>query len=328
MLIKKPADIRSSEITDQKTYLNRRLFMRGAILAGSAAATGFLYRKLNPPPAVVEERPRIAGVVKPPSDEAIRNGFKVNEPLTSFEDITNYNNFYEFDSDKRAVAVLARGFVTRPWTVEVGGLVARPKTFDIDDLLRLAPQEERIYRHRCVEGWSMVIPWVGFPLNALLKQVEPMSSAKYVAFETLYDRKRMPYPFSSGLDWPYVEGLRLDEAMHPLAILASGLYGQTMPPQDGAPIRMVVPWKYGFKSIKSIVKITLLADLPPTTWNIQAPNEYGFYSNVNPNVDHPRWSQRTEHRIGEFTSRNTLLFNGYADQVGHLYQGMDLKANY
>ena len=328
MLIKKPADIRSSEITDQKTYLNRRLFMRGAILAGSAAATGFLYRKLNPPPAVVEERPRIAGLVKPPSDEAIRNGFKVNEPLTLFEDITNYNNFYEFDSDKRAVASLARGFVTRPWTVEVGGLVTNSKTFDIDDLLRLAPQEERIYRHRCVEGWSMVIPWVGFPLSALLKLVEPLSSAKYVAFETLYDRKRMPYPFSSGLDWPYVEGLRLDEAMHPLAILASGLYGQTMPPQDGAPIRLVVPWKYGFKSIKSIVKITLVANLPPTTWNIQAPNEYGFYSNVNPNVDHPRWSQRTEHRIGEFTSRNTLLFNGYADQVGHLYQGMDLRANY
>jgi sulfoxide reductase catalytic subunit YedY len=328
MLIKKPADIRSSEITDQKTYLDRRLFMRGAILAGSAVATGFLYRKLNPPPAVIEERPRIAGVVKPPSDEAMRNGFRVNEPLTSFEDITNYNNFYEFDSDKRAVASLARGFVTRPWTVEVGGLVTKPKTFDIDDLLRLASQEERIYRHRCVEGWSMVIPWVGFPLNALLKQVEPLSSAKYVAFETLYDRKRMPYPFSSGLDWPYVEGLRLDEAMHPLAILASGLYGQTMPPQDGSPIRLVVPWKYGFKSIKSIVKITLVADLPPTTWNIQAPNEYGFYSNVNPNVDHPRWSQRTEHRIGEFTSRNTLLFNGYADQVGHLYQGMDLKANY
>jgi sulfoxide reductase catalytic subunit YedY len=291
-------------------------------------ATGFLYRKLNPPPAVIEERPRIAGVVKPPSDEAMRNGFRVNEPLTSFEDITNYNNFYEFDSDKRAVASLARGFVTRPWTVDVGGLVAKPKTFDIDDLLRLASQEERIYRHRCVEGWSMVIPWVGFPLNALLKQVEPLSSAKYVAFETLYDRKRMPYPFSSGLDWPYVEGLRLDEAMHPLAILASGLYGQTMPPQDGSPIRLVVPWKYGFKSIKSIVRITLVADLPSTTWNIQAPNEYGFYSNVNPNVDHPRWSQRTEHRIGEFTSRNTLLFNGYADQVGHLYQGMDLKANY
>jgi sulfoxide reductase catalytic subunit YedY len=328
MLIKKPADIRSSEITDQKTYLNRRLFMRGAILAGSAAATGFLYRKLNPPPAVVEERPRIAGLVKPTSDEAIRNGFKVNEPLTSFEDITNYNNFYEFDSDKRAVASLARGFVTRPWTVEVGGLVAKPKTFDIDELLRLAPQEERIYRHRCVEGWSMVIPWVGFPLNVLLKQVEPLSSAKYVAFETLYDRKRMPYPFSSGLPWPYVEGLRMDEAMHPLAILASGLYGQTMPPQDGAPIRLVVPWKYGFKSIKSIVKISLVAGEPTTTWDREWPEAYGFYSNVNPDVPHPRYSQKLEHRIGEFTSRNTLLFNGYADQVGHLYQGMDLKVNY
>ncbi|HYR75031.1 MAG TPA: protein-methionine-sulfoxide reductase catalytic subunit MsrP [Pyrinomonadaceae bacterium] len=328
MLIKKPADIRSSEITDHKTYLNRRLFMRGAILAGSAAATGFIYRKLNPPPAVVEERPRIAGLVKPPSDEAIRNGFRVNEPLTSFEDITNYNNFYEFDSDKRAVASLARGFVTRPWTVEVGGLVAKPKTFDIDELLRLAPQEERIYRHRCVEGWSMVIPWAGFPLNALLKQVEPLSSAKYVAFETLYDRKRMPYPFSSGLPWPYVEGLRMDEAMHPLAILASGLYGQTMPPQDGAPIRLVVPWKYGFKSIKSIVKISLVTGEPTTTWDREWPEAYGFYSNVNPDVPHPRYSQKLEHRIGEFTSRNTLLFNGYADQVGHLYQGMDLKVNY
>jgi sulfoxide reductase catalytic subunit YedY len=328
MLIKKPADIKSSEITDQKVYQNRRLFMRGAILAGSAVATGFLYRKLNPPPAVVQERPRIEGLVRPPSDEALRNGFKVNEPLTSFEDITNYNNFYEFDSDKRAVASLARGFVTRPWTVEVGGLVARPKTFDIDELLKLAPQEERIYRHRCVEGWSMVIPWVGFPLNVLLNQVEPLSSAKYVAFETLYDRKRMPYPFSSGLPWPYLEGLRMDEAMHPLAILASGLYGQMMPPQDGAPIRLVVPWKYGFKSIKSIVKITLVAGEPTTTWNREWPEAYGFYSNVNPDVPHPRYSQKLEHRIGEFGSRNTLLFNGYADQVGHLYQGLDLKVNY
>src|SRR6266404_2938968 len=328
MLIKKPADIESSEITDQKVYLNRRLFMRGAVLAGSVAATGFVYRKLNPPAAVVAEQPKIAGLITTPSDDAMRKGFKVNEPLTSFEDISNYNNFYEFSTDKRSVASEARGFITRPGTVEVGGLVNKPKTFDLDDLLKLAPQEERIYRHRCVEGWSMVIPWVGFPLNALLKQVEPLSSAKYVAFETLYDRKRMPYPFSSGLDWPYVEGLRMDEAMHPLAILASGLYGQTIPPQDGATIRLVVPWKYGLKSIKSIVKITLVANLPPTTWNIQAPSEYGFYSNVNPNVDHPRWSQRTEHRIGEFSSRNTLLFNGYAEQVGHLYQGMDLKANY
>ncbi len=328
MLIKKPDDIKSSEITDQKDYLNRRLFMRGVVLAGSVAATGLLYRKLNPPLAVVEERPRIAGLVTPPSDEAMRKGFKVNEGQTSFEDITNYNNFYEFSTEKRSVASESRGFVTRPWTVEVGGLVNKPKTFDLDDLLKLAPQEERIYRHRCVEGWSMVIPWVGFPLSTLLKEVEPLSSARYVAFQTLLDPKRMPNQNTGVLDWPYVEGLRIDEAMNPLAILATGLYGQTMPPQDGAPIRLVVPWKYGFKSIKSIVRIMLVAEQPPTTWNIQAPSEYGFYSNVNPNVDHPRWSQGTEHRIGEFTSRSTLLFNGYVDQVGYLYEGMDLRVNY
>ncbi len=328
MLIKKSGDIKSSEITDQKVYLNRRLFMRGAILAGSVTATGLLYRKLNPPPAIVEERPKIAGLIKPPADEAIQGGFKVNEPLTSFEDITNYNNFYEFSTEKRSVAEEARGFVTRPWAVEIGGLVGKPKVFDLDDLLTLAPQEERIYRHRCVEGWSMVIPWAGFPLAALLKQVEPLSSARYVAFQTLLDPKRMPNQKTGVLDWPYVEGLRLDEALNPLAILATGMYGQTMPPQDGAPIRMVVPWKYGFKSIKSIVKIMLVAEMPPTTWNIQSPNEYGFYSNVNPNVDHPRWSQKMEHRIGEFGSRPTLLFNGYAEQVGHLYEGMDLRVNY
>ncbi len=328
MLVKKPGDIKSSEITDQTTYLNRRFFMRGAILAGSVTATGLLYRKLNPPPAIVEERPKIAGLVKPPTDEAIRGGFKVNEPLTSFEDITNYNNFYEFSTEKRSVAEEARSFVTRPWAVEVGGLVGKPKVFYLDDLLKLAPQEERIYRHRCVEGWSMVIPWAGFPLAALLKQVEPLSSARYVAFQTLLDPKRMPNQNTGVLDWPYVEGLRLDEAMNPLAILATGMYGQTMPPQDGAPIRLVVPWKYGFKSIKSIVKIMLVANQPPTTWNIESPNEYGFYSNVNPNVDHPRWSQRMEHRIGEFGSRPTPLFNGYAEQVGHLYEGMDLRVNY
>jgi sulfoxide reductase catalytic subunit YedY len=328
MLIKKQSDIKSSEITPEKVYFNRRLFVRGAILAGSAVATGFIYRELNPPPAVVEERPRIAGLVTPPSDEAMRQGFKVNEALTSFEDITNYNNFYEFSTEKRSVASASRGFITRPWTVEVGGLVNKPRTYDLDDLLKLAPQEERIYRHRCVEGWSMVIPWAGFPLAALLKQVDPLSSARYVAFQTLLDPKRLPNQNTSVLDWPYVEGLRLDEAMNPLAILATGLYGGTMPAQDGAPIRLVVPWKYGFKSIKSIVKITLVADQPPATWNIQAPNEYGFYSNVNPGVDHPRWSQKTEHRIGEFTSRKTLLFNGYADQVGYLYQNMDLRANF
>ncbi len=328
MLIKKPADIKFSEITDQRVYLNRRLFVRGAVLAGSAAATGFLYRKLNPPAAAVAEQPKIAGLITTPSDDAMRKGFKVDEKTTSLEDITNYNNFYEFSTEKRSVASEARGFVTRPWTVEVGGLVNKPKTLDVEDLLKLAPQEERIYRHRCVEGWSMVIPWAGFPLNSLLKEVDPLSSARYVAFQTLFDPKRMPNQNTSVLDWPYVEGLRLDEAMNPLAILATGLYGGTLPPQDGAPIRLVVPWKYGFKGIKSIVKITLVADQPPTTWNIAGPSEYGFYSNVNPGVDHPRWSQKTEHRIGEFTARNTLLFNGYADQVGYLYQGMDLRANF
>jgi sulfoxide reductase catalytic subunit YedY len=328
MLIKQPEHIKSSEITDPKIYQNRRLFLRGAILAGSAAATGLLYRKLNPPPAVVEERPKIAGLVTTPSEDATRQGFKVDEPLTSFADITNYNNFYEFSTEKRSVAAEARGFVTRPWTVEVGGLVNKPKTFDLDDLLKLVPQEERVYRHRCVEGWSMVIPWAGFPLAALLKLVDPLSSARYVAFQTLLDPKRMPNQSTTVLDWPYVEGLRLDEAMNPLTILATGLYGGLLPPQDGAPIRLVVPWKYGFKGIKSIVKITLVADQPPATWNIQAPNEYGFYSNVNPAVNHPRWSQKTEHRIGELTSRQTLLFNGYADQVGYLYQGMDLRANF
>lgn len=327
MLIKKPSEIKSSEITDRQVYLNRRLFMRGAILAGSAVATGLVYRKLNAPTPVIETRPKITGIITPPSDEAMRTAFKANEPLTPLEDITNYNNFYEFSTVKEEVASAARGFVTHPWTVDVGGLVNKPKRFDLDDLLKL-PQEERVYRLRCVEAWSMVVPWVGFPLNALLKQVEPLSSAKYVAFQTLLDPNRMPNQNTGVLDWPYVEGLRMDEALHPLTILATGLYGRTLPPQDGAPIRLVVPWKYGFKSIKSIVKITLVADEPPTTWNIQSPNEYGFYSNVNPDVRHPRWSQKYEHRIGEFGSRETLLFNGYADQVAHLYAGMDLRANF
>jgi len=328
MLIKKPDEIKSSEITDQKVYLNRRLFMRGAVLAGSAVATGLLYRKLNPPAAVVAEQPKIAGIVQPPSDESMRQGFKVSDAPTSFEDITNYNHFYEFSTEKRSVASEARGFITRPWTVEVGGLVNKPKTFDLDDLLKIAPQEERIYRHRCVEAWSMVIPWVGFPLNALLKQVEPLSTARYVAFQTLLDPKRLPNQNTSVLDWPYVEGLRLDEAMHPLTILATGLYGGSLPPQDGAPIRLVVPWKYGYKGIKSVVKITLVAEQPPTTWNIQVPEWYGFYSNVNPDVDHPRWSQASERRIGEdgffAKKRKTLMFNGY-NQVASLYAGMDLK---
>jgi sulfoxide reductase catalytic subunit YedY len=321
-------EIKSSEITDKKVYLNRRLFIRGAALATTTAATGLLYRKLNP--AGVEKRPGEAlAVEKTNTVDQVRNGFRTNEKLTAIEDITNYNNFYEFSTSKQGVASAAAGFVTKPWDVSVGGLVNKPKTFGLEELLKF-PQEERIYRLRCVERWSMVIPWVGFPLAQLLEKVEPTAAAKYVAFQTHFDTKRMPNQLTGVLDWPYVEGLRLDEAMHPLTILATGLYGETLPPQDGAPIRLVVPWKYGYKSIKSIVKITLVADEPPTTWNIQAPNEYGFYSNVNPSVSHPRWSQEQEHRIGDstFSSRDTLLFNGYGEQVAHLYDGMDLRRNY
>jgi len=315
------------KITDKNTYLNRRLFMRGAALAGTAAASTILYRKLNPPPATPVEGEKLTQVSAEPATERVKEGFAVDDKQTPKEAVTNYNNFYEFDTSKSGVAYAAKGFVTRPWQVAVEGLVNKPKVFDIDELLKFQ-LEERVYRLRCVEGWSMVIPWIGFSLNQLLNKVEPTAQAKYVAFQTLIDPARMPNQRTGVLDWPYVEGLRLDEAMHPLTILATGMYGQTLPPQDGAPIRLVVPWKYGFKSIKSIVKITLVNSQPPTTWNIQSPEEYGFYSNVNPNVPHPRWSQATERRIGEYGRRNTLLFNGYADQVAKLYTGMDLVQNF
>lgn len=327
MLIKKSDDIKLNEITDQKVYLNRRGFLRGAALVSTTAATALLYRKLNPAAEEKPEGEKLVSIPSKPSDEAVRQGFVTNENLTAIEDITNYNNFYEFSTDKRSVAIAAKRFVTRPWTVVVDGLVNKPKTFDLDELLRF-PLEERIYRLRCVEGWSMVVPWLGFPLSALLNQVEPTSQARYVAFQTLHDPKRMPNQMTGVLDWPYVEGLRLDEAMHPLTILATGLYGETLPPQDGAPVRLVVPWKYGFKSIKSVVKISLVDSEPASTWNIQAPREYGFYSNVNPSVPHPRWSQAMENRIGEFRSRQTLLFNGYAEQVAQLYEGMDLRRHF
>ncbi|MGH9960510.1 MAG: protein-methionine-sulfoxide reductase catalytic subunit MsrP [Pyrinomonadaceae bacterium] len=320
----KPDEIKASEITDKKVYLSRRLFMRGAALCATTAATGLVYRQLNPPPAEAPKGEKLQNLAISATDEAVNKGYTVREQLTPLEDITNYNNFYEFSTDKGSVASEAKDFVTRPWRVSVEGLVNKPKSFDLEELLRF-PLEERVYRLRCVEGWSMVIPWIGFPLLTLLEKVEPHSSAKYVAFQTLFDPDRMPNQRTGVLDWPYVEGLRLDEAMHPLTILATGLYGETLPPQDGAPIRLVVPWKYGFKSIKSIVKIQLVATEPPTTWNIQTPNEYGFYSNVNPSVSHPRWSQARERRIGEFRMRDTLMFNGYADQVAHLYAGMDLR---
>lgn len=330
-------EIKSSEITPESVYLNRRNFIRAGLVAGTTFATGLAYRFFNPPPPKETNTAAIDNVAKP-------SEYNSEEKLNTFEEITNYNNYYEFSTSKTAVARAAQDFVTRPWTVEVGGLVGKPKIFDIDELLRFE-QEERIYRFRCVEGWSMVIPWVGFPLKKILDAVEPSGAARYVAFETFYGNRRSNDPkvklpegrngmqsaFSAGIDLPYVEGLRLDEAMHPLTILATGLYGKQMPNQNGAPVRLVVPWKYGFKSIKSIVRITLTESVPPTTWNIAAPNEYGFYSNVNPNVAHPRWSQATENRIGDSAlakRRETLLFNGYADEVASLYEGMDLKKNF
>ena len=329
MLIKKPQDIPSGEITDQRIYQTRRQVIRVGVLVASVAATGSVYRLLNPRPGSRTLPPKVAGIA-PTTDPALTSALPNDETLTSFEDITHYNNFYEFSTDKDKVADLAQEFVTRPWTIRVDGLCAKPRTFDIDELLKIAPPEERIYRMRCVEAWSMVIPWLGFSLSKLLERVEPTSAAKYVMFRTLVDPNRMPNQTGRDLPWPYAEGLRMDEAMHPLTILASGLYGRQLPPQDGAPLRLVVPWKYGFKGIKSIVNISLVDSQPITTWNIVAPNEYGFYANVNPNVDHPRWSQKTETRIGESWQRRraTLMFNGYAEQVAHLYAGMDLKANF
>ena len=319
--------ITAREITDPALYFNRRAFIRAGIVAVSAVATGLVYRRLNHVATGTVDTPLIEGVTKP---AAAGNGagFRVNEPATSLQDITHYNNFYEFSTDKEGVAPASAKFETKGWQVSVEGLVRKPRVFDLDDLLKISPPEERIYRMRCVEAWSMVIPWVGFSLSKLLDVVEPLSDAKYVAFETLLDAKRMPGQRSDVLNWPYVEGLRIDEAMHPLTLLASGLYGRALPAQDGAPIRLVVPWKYGFKGIKSIVRIKLAPTQPPTSWNTQAPNEYGFYANVNPHVDHPRWSQATEQRIGESGRRPTLMFNGYADEVAGLYTGMDLRKNF
>ena len=319
MLIKKPADIPSSEITPKDTYMNRRTFMAGAAITGAALFAGKYIRDIGDPIETVHAATQLNVTGKSP--------FSTSENPTPLKDITNYNNYYEFSTDKYEPAKLAQSLQTRPWTVEVTGQVKTKKTFDIDSLLKF-PQQELIFRHRCVEGWSMVIPWVGFPLAEIIKQVEPTSKAKFVKFTTKYDPKQMPGQRYGVLEWPYVEGLRLDEAMNPLAILATGMYGEELPKQDGAPIRLVVPWKYGFKSIKSIVKIELVSGQPNTTWNSATPSEYGFYSNVNPNVDHPRWSQKKERRIGEFLKRDTLMFNGYGDQVASLYTGMNLKANF
>jgi sulfoxide reductase catalytic subunit YedY len=275
------------------------------------------------PDASRKPDPQVAATPAEPEED--RAGFSTDEKQTPFRNVANYNNFYEFTTSKERVAAAARRFQPRPWSIQIDGLVHQPREFDLEDILKLAPPEERIYRMRCVEGWSMVIPWAGFSLSRLLKRVEPLGTARYVAFQTLHDPQRMPGQKVPVLEWPYVEGLRLDEALHPLTLLASGLYGKELPNSCGAPLRLVVPWKYGFKGIKSIVRITLTEKQPPTSWNVAAPYEYGFYANVNPEVDHPRWSQATEQRLGEFGRRKTLLFNGYAEQVAHLYAGLDLR---
>jgi sulfoxide reductase catalytic subunit YedY len=308
MRILKPGDIAPSEITPREVYLNRRQFMAG--VAALAAA-----------PALAAPSAPAHGLKLP----GVRSGpYSTSETKTPFESVTTYNNFYEFGTGKDDPAENAHTLRPRPWTVAVEGEVKRPRTYGIDELLKLAPLEERIYRLRCVEGWSMVIPWVGFPLAELMKQVEPTGNAKFVEFISLLDPKQMPMQRTSILDWPYTEGLRIDEAANPLTLLAVGLYGEILPNQNGAPIRLVVPWKYGFKSAKSIVKIRFVEKAPLTSWMRAAPDEYGFFSNVNPGVDHPRWSQARERRLGEFFKRDTLMFNGYGEQVAQLYRGMDL----
>jgi len=316
MLIRKTGELPHSEVTPKSLYLNRRRFLAGvpaALLAG---------RELLSPSSRAMAGMKLPNLGKSP--------FSTTEKQNSYEDVTHYNNFYEFGTDKSQPAQFARNFKTSPWTVSVEGDVAQPRKFSIEEIMKLAPLEERVYRHRCVEAWSIVVPWIGYSLSELLKAVQPTPKAKFVAFETYWDLKQMPLARSemAGIGFPYVEGLRLDEAMHPLALLCVGMYGETLPPQDGAPVRLVVPWKYGFKSIKSIVKIKLVGSQPPSTWNMANAHEYGFYSNVNPQVDHPRWSQASERRLGELRRRPTIMFNGYGDQVASLYNGMDLKKYY
>jgi sulfoxide reductase catalytic subunit YedY len=316
----------SREVTPEPLYLRRREFLRNAGLGVlTAAATGVGLVKLT------SGGPGLGRKGKPaPEPEPLKvlGRYSTDETPTRYDDITHYNNFYEFGTDKTDPATSSGTLKTRPWTVAVDGLVKKPLTVDIDQLLKWFPLEERVYRMRCVEAWSMVIPWLGFPLGDFVKRVEPLGSAKYVAFQTLLDPLQMPLQRTHILEWPYVEGLRMDEATHPLPLLVAGLYGKTLPNQNGAPLRLVVPWKYGFKGIKSIVKISFVEKQPPTTWSIEGPSEYGFYANVNPAVSHPRWSQATERRIGEFERRKTLPFNGYGADVAQLYAGLDPKTLY
>ena len=329
--------IPASEITPKHLYLNRRRFMQ----ATGTLVGGTLIAACNMPEEEEVAAPAELEVAAPSEDQAAAQPpaqpatpgvdyssltDELGDVVNEFKDISNYNNFYEFTVDKGRVAPMSKNFVTSPWSVEVGGLVDNPKTLTLEDIYGF-PHEDRVYRLRCVEAWSMVIPWRGFPLSALLEQVQPQSSAKFIRFETIYDPANLPGQ-KGGYNWPYVEGLRMDEAWHPLTMLVTGLYGENLPPQNGAPVRLIVPWKYGFKSIKSVVKIDFVEEMPTSLWMSAAPNEYGFYSNVNPRVNHPRWSQARERRIGERGQRDTLLFNGYEEQVASLYEGMDLGANY
>jgi len=317
MLIKREMDLKWSDVTPHRVYLNRRKFLLGAGAASTALLAGKRLFDLAEPPITARASTKLSGIVKGP--------FSTDEKITPEESVTTYNNFYEFGTDKGDPSKNAQKFKTSPWTVSVEGEVNKPRKFSMDEIMKLAPLEERIYRHRCVEAWSIVVPWVGYSFNVLAKLVEPKPNAKFVAFQSLYDPSQMPEGKYAGIELPYLEGLRMDEAMHPLTLLTVGMYGETLPNQDGAPVRMVIPWKYGFKSIKSVIKVRFVKDMPPATWNLANAHEYGFYSNVNPTVDHPRWSQAKERRLGEFFKRPTLMFNGYGDQVAGMYTGMDLR---
>jgi sulfoxide reductase catalytic subunit YedY len=320
MLIKKAPDLTYADVTPRGLYMGRRNFLLGILAAGGAVAGWRRLPSLLAGPATGSVPVKLDGVIPGP--------YSTKEMVTAENAVTTYNNYYEFGTDKSDPARNSKNFRASPWSVSVEGEVEKPRTFTMDEILKLAPLEERIYRHRCVEAWSIVVPWIGYSLSTILKQVQPTSKARYVAFQSYYDRRQMPLGPEAGIELPYVEGLRLDEAMHPLALLCVGMYGETLPNQDGAPVRIVLPWKYGFKSIKSIVKIRFVKDQPPTTWNLQASNEYGFYSNVNPMVDHPRWSQKTERRLGGGLFARpiaTQLFNGYGEEVASLYNGMDLR---
>jgi len=311
------SDLTYADVTPKSVYLNRREVLRAVGIAAAVGLGGKLLSGAIAPKAAVAAGTKL--------NIASRSAFSTTEKPTSYQDVTHYNNYYEFGTDKGDPAKNANTLRTSPWTVSIEGEVKKPVKVSMDDILKIAPLEERIYRHRCVETWSIVVPWIGYSFSALANLVQPTEKAKFVAFETLYDKSQMPQARYGGIEFPYVEGLRLDEAMNPLTLLCVGMYGETLANQDGAPVRMVVPWKYGYKSIKSLVKIRFVKDQPPTTWNLYSANEYGFYSNVNPDVDHPRWSQATERRLGEIFKRKTLMFNGYADQVASLYAGMDLK---